>query len=406
MTEVQRSVPMTYEALSKLELKDGLIELQIGPAHAGSGHMRILVWVEGDTVVKVDPDVGYVHRSVEKLSEDRIYIKAIPIVERPDLVDTVNANLGYIVALEKLAGIEAPPRAQYIRVLVSEISRILSHLYGIAIYGIFMGSSTVFMWALADREPFIDLMESIAGARITYSYIIPGGVRWDLPKDFGDRLEVALRYLERRMKEYEKIWINNPVVLARTVGVGKLSASDAIRLGVVGPNLRASGVAWDARKRRPYAAYSDVDFEVPTFKEGDSYARLLQRVEEIKQSISIIRQVMKKMPEGKIIYEDYYKRMSPLMKKIYDETGRVKFTLFYTSLSPPKGEATSVVEAGRGEILYYLVSDGGKTPYRFRTVTPSFRNLPFFTHVMPGHKLADIPTIYGSIDYFPPEADR
>jgi len=401
-----KEVPFTYEALSQIELKNGVIELQVGPAHAGSGHMRMVVWVEGDTVVKVDPDIGYVHRGVEKLSEDRIYIKAIPIVERPALVDTVNANLAYVIALEKLLGLEAPPRAQYIRVITAEISRIISHLYGIAIFGIFMGSSTVFMWALADREPFIDIMEELTGARITYSHIIPGGVRWDLPKDFADRLEIALQYLERRMKDYESIWIKNPVVEARTKGVGTLSATRAVELGVVGPNLRASGVGYDVRKDSPYAAYPDFDFEVPTLSEGDSYARLLIRVEEIKQSISIIRQALKKIPQGRVIYEDYYKRMSPLMKKIYDETGRVKFTSLVTSLSPPKGEAISRVEGGRGEVFYYLVSDGGKTPYRFRAVTPSFRNLPYFTHVMPGHKLADVPVIYGSIDYFPPEADR
>ncbi|MFQ1021234.1 MAG: NADH-quinone oxidoreductase subunit D [Thermoprotei archaeon] len=406
MTQEIKTVPFTYEALSQLEMKEGILELQIGPAHAGSGHMRILAWVEGDTVVKVDPDVGFVHRGVEKLSEDRLYIKAIPMVERPSLVDTVNANLGYVIALERLLGLEPPPRAQYIRVITAEISRIMSHLYGIAIYGIFMGSSTVFMWAVADREPFIDLLQELTGARITYSHIIPGGVRWDLPKGFADKVEVALRYLENRMKDYEKVWINNPVVVARSAGVGKLGAEDAIRLGVVGPNLRASGVKYDVRKNDPYAAYADFDFEVPTFKEGDSYSRLLIRVEEIKQSMSIIRQALKRLPEGKVIYEDYYKRMSPLMKEIYDKTGRVKFTLMLTSLSPPKGEAISRVEGGRGEMFYYLVSDGGKNPYRFRLVTPSFRNLPYFTHVMPGHKLADIPVIYGSIDYFPPEADR
>lgn len=400
------TVPFTYESLSQLTMKEGVLELQVGPAHAGSGHMRILVWVEGDTVVKVDPDIGFVHRGVEKLSEDRLYVKAIPIVERPNLVDTVNANLGYIIALEKLLSLEAPPRAQYIRVITAEISRIISHLYGIAIYGIFMGSSTVFMWALADREPFIDIMEELTGARLTYSHIIPGGVRWDLPKDFGERLEVALEYLEGRVSDYEKIWMNNPVVRARAEGVGILNSAKAAELGVVGPNLRASGVKCDIRKCAPYSVYSDFDFEVPTFKEGDSYARLLIRVEEIKQSISILRQALKNIPEGKIIYEDYYKRMTPLMKAIYDEKGRVKFTSLLTSLSPPKGQAFSRVEGGRGEIFFYLVSDGTKNPYRFRVVTPSFRNLPYFTHVMPGHKLADVPVIYGSIDYFPPEADR
>ncbi len=398
-------LPMTYEALSQVSQEEGLIELQVGPAHAGSGHMRILVWVEGDTVVKVDPDVGFVHRGVEKLSEGRLYVKAVPMVERPSLVDTVNANLAYVEAVEALAGIKPPPRASYVRVITAEISRIISHLYGIAIFGIFLGTSTVFMWALADREPFIDLLEEMTGARITYSHIIPGGVRWELPADFGDRIETALRYLENRFNEYEKLWVKNPVVVARTQGVGRLSREDAIRLGVVGPNLRASGVKRDIRKDRPYEVYDQLDFDVPVRHEGDCYARLLIRIDEMRESMKIIRQAMKQIPDGKIVYDDYYNKMSPLFKKIYDE-GRVKITQSLTSLAPPPGEAVSLVEGGRGEMFYYLVSDGTRFPYRFRSVTPSYRNLPFFTHVMPGQKLADVPAIYGSIDYFPPEADR
>ncbi len=385
---------------------DRYIMLQIGPSHPGSGHMRIKVWLDGDIVVKVDPDIGFVHRTSEWLSERREFIKAIPIVERIMLPDTIHANLSYITTLERLLGLEAPPRAQYLRTLAAEINRITSHLYGIGIFGIFLGSSTVYMWAFGDREPFIDLMEMLTGARITYSYIIPGGVRWDMPKGFKERAEKVLEYMEKRLKDYDDIWVKNPVVQSRCVNVGVIDKTNAIRLGVVGPNLRASGVYYDTRKHDPYAAYQNVDFEVPTFKNGDAYDRLLIRVEEIKQSMKIIKQVLKDMPEGKIIDEGTYKQLNPVMKKVYDERARVMFPAFYNHMRPQPGEATGRVEAGRGEIFFYLRSDGGKYPYRFRWVTPSFRNLPFFTHVAVGYRLADLPAIYGSVDYFPPEADR
>ncbi len=382
------------------------IILQIGPSHPGSGHMRIKVWLDGDIIVKVDPDIGFVHRTSEWLSERREWIKAVPIVERIMLPDTVHANLAYVLTVEKLLGIEPPPRAQYLRSLVAEINRITSHLYGIGIFGIFLGSSTVYMWAFGDREPFIDLMEMLTGARITTSYIIPGGVRWDLPNGFKERAETVLQYMERRLKDYEDIWVKNPVVQARTINVGILTKEDAISLGVVGPNLRASGVYYDTRKHQPYAAYPNLDFEVPTMKNGDSYDRLLIRVEEIKQSIRMIRQILKDIPEGKIVADQIYNQLNPVMKKNYEEKKRVMFPAFMIHMRPPAGEASAKVEAGRGEIFFYIKSTGDKYPYRFRWVTPSFRNLPYFTHVAVGHRLADLPTIYGSIDYFPPEADR
>jgi NADH-quinone oxidoreductase subunit D len=383
-----------------------LYELQIGPAHPGSGHMRIRVWMDGDIMARVDPDIGFVHRTMEKLGEKRQYIKAIPLVERASLPDTIHMNLAYVIALERLMGVEPPERAQYIRTVVAEMNRIMSHLYGIGIFGIFLGSSTAYMWPFADREPFIDLMQWLTGARITYSYIIPGGVRRDIPQGFKEQVEKALRYMENRIRDYDRLFIKNPVTVSRCIGVGKVSREEAAKLGIVGPNLRASGVKYDNRKVNPYAAYDKLDFEVPIFKEGDAYARLLIRFEEIKQSIRIIRQALKDMPEGDIIAESYYRQLPPLMKKIYESTRRVKFPGAILNIRPPKGEAIARVEAGRGEVFFYLISDGTPRPFRFRWVTPSFRNLHFFTHIAPGHRLADLPTIYGSIDYFPPEADR
>jgi len=386
--------------------EENILEVFIGPQHPGSGHMRIIVWLDGDIIVRADPDIGYVHRAVEKIAETKRYIQIVPLVERPALADTTHMNLGYVLALEKLLDIEAPPRAQYLRTLLAEITRIHSHLYGIGIHGIMIGSSTVFMWAFADREILIELAQMLTGARLTYSYIIPGGVRRDLPQGFKEKAEKALRYIERRIPDYYRIFVDNPVTKARLIDVGKLSREDAIKIGIVGPNLRASGVHYDVRKVDPYCAYPEVEFDIAVKEEGDSYARVLVRFEEIRQSIRIIRQVLEKIPEGPILHEKYLKMIPPKLKDYMVEHKVIKFPSAFVNIKPPKGEAVARVEAGRGETLFYIVSDGGLTPYRFRMVTPSFRNVIAFVHLLPGHRVADIPAIYGSLDYFPPESDR
>ncbi|MEM2211503.1 MAG: NADH-quinone oxidoreductase subunit D [Nitrososphaerales archaeon] len=386
--------------------EDKFMQVLIGPQHPGSGHMRFIVKMDGDIISEFEPDIGYVHRAVEKIAESKRYIQIVPLVERPILADTANINLGYILALERLLGIDAPPRAQYLRTLLAEINRIHSHLYGLGIHGIMIGSSTIFMWCFADREIWIELAQELTGARITYSYMIPGGVRRDLPNGFNEKLSKAIAYMEERLKDYEKIFINNPVVTARLIDVGIIKKDDAIKLGIVGPNLRASGVAYDVRKIEPYCAYPEIDFDIIVRKEGDAYSRVLVRFEEIKQSMKIVKQVVEKIPSGPIINESYLKLIPPKLREKAEQTGIWKMPAIFINLKPRKGEAISRVEAGRGEVTHYIVSDGSPNPYRFRVVTPSFRNLIAFKYTMPGHRLADIPAIYGSLDYFPPSADR
>ncbi len=390
-----------------MTVEERILELLIGPQHPASGHMRLVAKIDGDIVVELRPNIGYVHRSVEKLAEVKKYLHIIPLVERPSLADTTANNLAYVMALEKLLGIEAPPRAQYLRTLLAEINRIHSHLYGLGIHGVMIGSSTAYMWCFGDREPFIEIAQELTGARLTYSYIIPGGVRRDLPQGFEDRVEKVLRYLENRMKDYFDIYFNNPVTRARLEGVGVLTKEDAIKLGVTGPNLRASGVPYDVRKVEPYAAYPELDFEVVTREEGDALARVFVRIGEIQESMKIIRQVLKNIPEGPIFHEKYVKMVPPKLREYMKETGEVKFPGTFANLRVPAGEAISRVEGGRGEVVFYLISDGKSlSPYRMRMVTPSFRNVILFEHLTKGHRVADIPAIYGSLDYFPPEADR
>jgi NADH-quinone oxidoreductase subunit D len=389
-----------------MSLEERTLELLIGPQHPASGHMRLVAKIDGDIVVELRPNIGYVHRSVEKLAEVKKFLQIIPLVERPSLADTTANNLAYVMALEKLLGIDPPERAKYLRTLLAEINRIHSHLYGLGIHGVMIGSSTAYMWCFGDREPFLELAQELTGARLTYSYIIPGGVRRDLPKGFAERAERALKYLEGRMKDYFDIYFNNPVVRARLEGVGVLSKEDAIKLGVTGPNLRASGVAYDVRRAEPYAAYPNLDFDVITEEEGDCYARVMVRVREIMESIKIIRQVLKEIPEGPIIHESYEKLIPPKLREEMKQKGIVKFPSVFANLRVPAGEAISRVEGGRGEVVFHVISDGKLSPYRMRMVTPSFRNVILFEHLTKGARVADIPAIYGSLDYFPPEADR
>jgi NADH-quinone oxidoreductase subunit D len=358
------------------------VTLSVGPQHPGSGHFRLVVSVDGDTITKASPDPGYVHRGVEKQAEYREYLQSIPLLERPVISDSNGSVYGYVLAVEKLAGLVVPERAQYIRVLMAELNRIASHLYWLAIYGIFLGHSTMFMWPFGDREAIIDLAQRVMGTRLTYSYFVPGGVRTDVPVGFRDQALPTLEFIEKRLPEYEAIFVKNPVFHKRTKGVGVLKEEDAIKLGVVGPTLRGSGVNADARKDEPYDAYDKVDFDVPTFPDGDCLSRSLVRIEEIRQSIRIVRQVLDSIPQGAF---------------------RTKGA---SILKPPHGSVYARAEAARGTFAYFITSTGNKTPYRLKISSPSFRNLPAFEFLMKGSHLADMPTIYWSLDYWPLEADR
>jgi NADH-quinone oxidoreductase subunit D len=382
-------------------------ELNVGPQHPGSGHMRIYVKLNGDIIEDVDLDVGYVHRAVEKLSEVRTYMQLIPLVERPAILDSIHMNLGYIIAVEKILGVDVPERAQYLRTLAAEVNRIASHLYGVGILAIFLGHSTGFMWGFGDREVWVEILQALTGARVTNSYIIPGGVRRDLTPAIKEMIEKAIAYQRRKLKDWYKIFVRNPNIRSRLENVGVMSKENAIKWGAVGPNLRASGVYYDVRKIEPYAAYDKVDFEIPVYKEGDAYARLLVRFEEVEQSMRILEHVIKQIPEGSILSDRFFKQIPPTrLKKWWEGQKKVVFPGYYASFRPPKGEAVSRVEAARGELVYYVVSDGSPKPYRLRMITPSYHMIYVFKQLAKGARYADLVAIYGSLDYFPPEADR
>jgi NADH-quinone oxidoreductase subunit D len=362
---------------------DKIMTLNVGPQHPGSGHMRLIIKVDGDYIVSCDPDPGYVHRGEEKMAEYRNYIQNIPHLERPVIHDSSNILYPYCLGVEELLGIEVPERAKYIRVIAAELNRCIYILYWLAIYGIFLGHSTMFMWPAGDRELFIDLLEAMSGARVTHAYLVPGGVRNDLPSNFEDRCLRQVEYFEKRLKEYEAIFYQNPLLKARTQGSGILSRTDAIRLGTTGSVLRASGVDFDVRKKEPYDVYENLDFQTIVMKEGDSYARSRIPYLEMFESCRIIKDALKKMPKS----------------------GSVR-----TKLKPnPKGGNDEVyrrVESGRGAIGYYIVSNNRPEPYRVKISVGSFRNLICMPYLLKGEKLGNMPAVYWGLNYWPVEADR
>jgi len=364
-------------------IDDRIMTLNVGPQHPGSGHMRLIIKVDGDYIVSCDPDPGYVHRGEEKMAEYRNYIQNIPHLERPVIHDSCNILYPYCLAVEDLLGIEVPERAKYIRVIASELNRCIYTLYWLAIYGIFLGHSTMFMWPAGDRELFIDLLEAMSGARVTHAYFVPGGVRNDLPANFEERCLRQVNYFEKRIKEYEAIFYQNPVLKQRTEGTGILSRMDAIRLGTTGSVLRASGVDFDLRKKEPYDVYENLDFETQVMKEGDSYARSRIPYLEMFESCRIIKDALRKMPKS----------------------GSVR-----TKLKPnPKGgndESYRRVESGRGSLGFHVISNNRPEPYRVKISVGSFRNLICIPYLLKGEKLGNMPSVYWSLNYWPVEADR
>ncbi len=377
---------MTAKLPPGLELQkvdERIMTLNVGPQHPGSGHMRLIVQIDGDYIVACDPDPGYVHRGEEKMAEYRNYILNIPHLERPVIHDSCNILYPYVLAVEEIIGAEVPERAKYVRVIASELNRCVYILYWLGIYGIFLGHSTMFMWPIGDRELFIDLLEKMTGARVTHAYFVPGGVRNDLPANFEDVCLRQVNYFEKRIKEYADIFYDNPILIHRTENTGVLSREDAIRLGTTGSVLRASGVDFDLRTKEPYDAYEELNVNIPVLKEGDSYARSKIPWLDMFESCNIIREALEKMPKSGAVR----KKLKP----------------------NPKGGDVSVykrTESGRGSLGCYIVSKNKPEPYRLKLSVPSFRNLIALPYLLKGEKLGNMTAVYWSLNYWPVEADR
>ena len=360
------------------------VTINIGPQHPSThGVFRMRVTFDGEVIIDMEPVFGYLHRGIEKLAEHKTYVQNIPFTDRLDYLAAMSNNFAYVLAVEKLAGIEVPERAEYIRVIMAELMRISSHLMGVGFFLNDMGAfMTPVLYMLREREKILDLFEMACGQRLTYNYMRFGGVSHDIPGEFIPALKRFIDEMPGYIDEYDQLLAENEIVLARTKGIGVLSADKAINASTAGPVLRATGVKWDLRKADPYSIYERFDFDVPTGTNGDNYDRYRMKIEEMKQSVRIVKQAMEQLPQGEICT-----RVSPTFK-------------------PPKGEAYGRVEGPKGELGFFIVSDGSAKPYRFKVRPPALLNLTVLREMIIGWKLADAIVTFGSIDICMGEVDR
>lgn len=365
--------------------------LNMGPQHPSThGVLRFIVYTDGEVMRKAVPEIGYLHRGIEKISEKVGWQGFMPYTDRIDYVAAMTANEGYALAVEKLAGIEVPKRALYLRALSSELNRISSHLIAVGALGMDMGAATPFLHAIRERETINDLMESLCGARLTYNYVRIGGVSYDLPAGFIKNCTEFLDHFEPNVAEYNRLITDNKIFRERLANVAPITAEEAINWGLVGPNLRGSGVCYDLRRDEPYSVYPELDFDIPVGKGeigtlGDCYDRYSVRIQEIDQSIKIVRQVLKilkGMPQGDIL-------------------GKVP-----RKIKPPKGEALVRVEAARGDMAYWVVSDGTNMPVRVHCRTGSYTSMGIIEKLSHGLMIGDLVAVIGSLDIVAPEVDR
>ncbi len=386
--EIQTQPDLLYEGEIASDLRTEELLVNMGPQHPSThGVLRVVLETDGELILKATPHIGYLHRCAEKIGEKMSYRQYVPYTDRMDYLAAMNNNLGFALAVEKLGQIEVPERAQYIRVIMAELNRIASHLVGIGSYGLDMGAFTPFLYCFREREWIVDMFESTCGARLTYSYITVGGVREDLPENFVTHCGEFLDYFEPKIKEYNDLLSYNHIFINRTANVGVCPPELAIAYGLTGPCLRGSGVKWDLRKNAPYCRYDEFDFDVPVGQGrfgtvGDCWDRYFVRVQEMYQSVKIIRQALEKLTDG------------PVMSKVP------------RTIKLPEGEVYSEVENPRGQLGFYLVCDGGASPYRLKVRGPSFCNLSVLETLATKCLLADMAAMIGSLDIVMGEVDR
>ena len=384
------------------------ITLNMGPQHPSThGVLRLVLDLQGETVVGCDPRPGYLHRGIEKWMEDRTYHQIIPMTDRLEYISCFNNNLGYVVAVEKLGGIEVPPRAQFIRTILAELGRLSAHLVWLGTHALDIGAMTVCMYTLREREQVLDLFEIVTGARQTVSFARIGGVRNDLPRDFIDKCREFIDQFPKRLEEYDTLIRENRIWLKRTRGIGVFTAEEAVNYGLTGGTLRGSGVNYDLRKVEPYAACDKVEFDVPLGTHGDVYDRYLVRIEEMRQSRRIIQQCLDMIPPGPVTTPDPrygVPEKATVMQNM--EALAHQFVLMSKWVPMPKGEAYVATEGPKGELGFFVVSDGGGRPYRIKIRAPSFVNLSAIPKMVTGGMLADVVACIGTIDIVLGECDR
>jgi NADH-quinone oxidoreductase subunit D len=387
---------------------DKTMILNMGPQHPSThGVLRLLLEIDGETIVRIMPDIGYLHTGIEKTCEAKFYQQVVPMTDRIDYLCPMTNNLAYCLAVEKLLGLEIPPRAQWIRVLLNELTRINSHLVWLGTHAMDIGAMTVFLYCFREREDVLRLFEAVSGQRMMTSYFRIGGLALDPPLGWFDRVKKFLLRFPENIDEYENLLTNNPIWVERTKGVAYISAEDAIALCATGPTLRGSGVDVDLRRDLPYSGYEKFNFKVPVSNAGDVYARYMVRVAELRESQKIAMQALEGIPEGpykadapKVVLPDREKMKTQMEALIYH------FKIVTEGFTVPEGEVYSPIESPRGEMGYYIVSDGTAKPYRVHMRSPSFANLQSLRKMCEGRLIADVVAAIGSIDIVLGDCDR
>jgi len=387
---------------------DRTMVLNMGPQHPSThGVLRLLLELDGETIVRIRPDIGYLHTGIEKTCEAKFYQQVVPLTDRIDYLCPLTNNLAYVLAVEKLLGLEMPKRAQWIRVLLNELTRLNSHLVWLGTHAMDVGAMTVFLYCFREREDILRLFEMVSGQRMMTSYFRVGGLALEVPLGFFERVKRFIDAFPGHIDEYEDLLTQNPIWTGRTKGVGKITYEDAIALGLSGGVARGSGVDWDLRRDMPYSSYDQFDFKVPLATEGDVFARYVIRVQEMRESTKIIQQALAGMPEGpikadapKVVLPDREKMKTQMEALIYH------FKIVTEGFTVPAGEVYQGVESPRGEMGYYIVSDGTAKPYRVHMRSPSFANLNAILPMCQGQLIADVVAAIGSIDIVLGDVDR
>ncbi len=407
-TEEQQALEVEESVQLDERTRRDTMTINMGPQHPSThGVLRLVLTLDGETIVKAMPDIGYLHTAIEKTAEAKSYFKSLVLTDRMDYLAPLCNNLGYSLAVEKLLNIDVPPKAQAARVVLAELQRIASHLVWLGSSAIDLGAQSVFLYCFREREVILDIFELCSGVRMMTSYIMPGGLQAELPPGFDARVRAFVEMFPAKLREYHGLLTNNRLWIDRTKGIARLSAGDALALGCTGATLRGSGVAYDVRKFYPYSGYERYDFDIPVGSNGDVFDRYLVRLLEMEQSLRIVRQALDGMPEGawqvddpKIVPPPKYEISSNMEALIHH------FKLYTEGFRVPAGEVYVRTESPKGELGFYLVSDGGPRPYRMHVRAPSFANLQALPTMIEGQMIADVVAAIGSIDIVLGEVDR
>jgi len=390
------------------EIRTESLTINMGPQHPSThGVLRVVLELEGEIVVKARPVIGHLHRGIEKLAETKTYHQVLPLTDRLDYLSPLINNLGYCLAVEKLLSLEIPVRAQYLRVILSELTRIQSHLVWLGTHALDLGAMTPLLYTFREREEILNIFELAGGSRMHMSYLRIGGILSDVPADFVPKVKAFIDDFPEKMEDYEGLLTKNRIWLNRTKGVGVITAEEGIALGLSGPSIRACGVKWDLRRTNPYSGYERFSFEVPTGTQGDVYDRYLVRIAEMRQSTEIIKQAIAGLPPGEV--NAYAPKVVPPPKeKVYTSIEALihQFHIMVEGFDVPEGEVYVAVESPRGDLGFYVKSDGGSKPFRLKIRTPSFVNLQSLSRMAEGRMMADMVAVIGSIDIVLGEVDR